>query len=729
MTALTALLALAAATPAAPAVAAADPAPIADNSVDGAADSRPADPPVDQAAAQRGDVVVTGRRSEGSDDYAARDQRSTSRIALTPRETPQSVSTVTRAQIQDFQLNDVNQLLATVPGVNVQANETDRFTYTARGFDILTFQIDGVGLPFSFGIQTGSIDTAIYDRVEVVRGAPGLLSPTGNPSALINYIRKRPYRELRGNAAAQYGSFDNLRLDADLSVPLTADGSVRARGVGAYLDTDSYLDRYRLRRWTGYGIVEADLGANTVLSAGYGHQDHQSRGALWGANPLLNVDGARIDFRRSDSVAPSWAGWGVIDRQVFGDLTHDFGGGWTAKATVLRRAIDENNQLFYLFTDTFRNQISTYPGAFRAETRNLTLDAYVTGPVTIGGRAHDVMIGVNRGAESYFQDAAYDESAINVGIPVARLFDGSFPRPNFPAFDAVHELDTHTRRETVYGLVRLNLADPVKLILGANYTRAKSEGQSYGAPTDYDRERFLPFVGATFDLTANLSAYASYATIFNPQTQFNAANTLLQPISGDNLEAGLKGEWFGGRFNASAAVFQARQNNTAEAAGFDAVLGRSLFREVDAKSQGIELEVSGQPVDGLQVTGGYTLLRVRGEEDEAVRTFVPRNTGRLNVTYAAPALPRLKLGTSIQYQSRTYLEPDGRTDAAGRQVRITQGGYVLVDLLARFDLTERVALSANLRNVTNAKYLTALTFDQGYYGAPRAILGTVSFRY
>ena len=175
-------------------------------------------------------------------------QTTTMRFRLSQRETPQSVSVVTRAQIEDFQLNDINDLLKTVPGVQVQAQETDRIYYSARGFDIQTFQIDGIGLPFAFEVQTGSIDTAIYDHIDVVRGAPGLLSSTGNPSAVVNFIRKRPTRLFQVSGSAQYGSYDHLRLDADVSAPLTNDGSIRARAVGAYLDEDSYLDRYGLRR-------------------------------------------------------------------------------------------------------------------------------------------------------------------------------------------------------------------------------------------------------------------------------------------------------------------------------------------------------------------------------------------------------------------------------------------------------------------------------------------------
>lgn len=700
--------------------------------------------PETAADAQRSDdIVVTGQRSEGSDDYGVTDQRTATRIQMSQRETPQSISVVTRAQIEDFQLNDVNALLTTVPGVSVLTSDTDRIYYSARGFDIQTFQIDGIGLPFSFGIQTGSIDTAIYDRIEVVRGAPGLLSPTGNPSAVVNFIRKRPFREVKASASAQYGSYDNLRFDADVSVPLTKDGSVRARAVGAFLDTDSHLDRYGLRRWTGYGIVEADLGLNTVISAGYGHQDHRSRGAMWGAIPLYYTDGTRIEFDRTANYAPDWSSWGVVDRQIFGDLTHDFGNGWTGKVSVLRRATSEDDTLFYVYGNPVRGApggidlgdpddpldtraIFSYPGAFRGQTRNLTIDAYLSGKLSVGGRDHDVVLGLQRGAEKYQQYSSYDYSQVGIPLSLDTFFDGTFPQVNFPEpYDL--SLDTHTVRETIYGLVRLNPADPLKIMLGGNYTHATSEGTSYGTPQAYDRSRFSPFVGATFDINSNISLYASYAKIFRPQVEVSATNEILPPIVGDNIEGGVKGEWFDGRLYASAALFQARQNNTAFGQ-FDPTLGRTVYIPVDAKSQGVELEFGGQLAPGLQATGGFTFMKIRNEDDQPERTFVPRNIGRLNLTYSPPSLPQLKVGTSIQYQSDFYFEPGGLTPA-GDPIRLDQGDYVLADLMGRYELTPNVALSVNVRNVTNKRYLSALTFDQSYYGAPRTVLGTISFRY
>ena len=122
-------------------------------------------------------------------------------------------------------------------------------------------------------------------------------------------------------------------------------------------------------------------------------------------------------------------------------------------------------------------------------------------------------------------------------------------------------------------------------------------------------------------------------------------------------------------------------------------------------------------------------MRIRGENDQPARTFVPRNTGRLNIVWQPEALPALKVGASGQVQSRMYLEPLGVIATPGQQVRVTQDGYATVDLMARYELTPRVSLSANVRNVNNAKALSALNFDQGYYNAPRTVLGTLRVSY
>ena len=101
--------------------------------------------------AKRGEIVVTGALP---DDYVIGDQSTSTRLNLTVRETPQAMTVITRAQIEDFNLNSINDVLLMTPGVNVERAETDRTYYNARGFDIVNFQYDGIGQPLSYGLQT-----------------------------------------------------------------------------------------------------------------------------------------------------------------------------------------------------------------------------------------------------------------------------------------------------------------------------------------------------------------------------------------------------------------------------------------------------------------------------------------------------------------------------------------------------------------------------------------------
>lgn len=691
-------------------------------------------PAADTDPQSRGDVVVTGTRdeaSEGTGDYATGVSRTATRLGLSQKDTPQSVSVITRTQIDDFRLTDVNTLLQTTTGVNVQSVETDRTYYSARGFEITNFQLDGIGLPFAFNVQNGALDTATYDRVEVLRGANGLLSSTGNPSATINFVRKRPGRAFAGSLSALYGSFDQKRIDGDLTVPLTANGGVRARVVGAYLDTDSYLDRYQGKRSIVYGITEADLGANTVLAVGYQRQDNRTRGGLWGALPLFYTDGSPTDYARSTSTSAEWTRWNTLDQQIFGDLTHNFGGGWNAKLSVMRRAVDEDSELFYVYGTPDRATglgLFSYVGAFNGPTRELTIDAYASGPVTLFGREHDIVFGVNRGVATQQQFASYP-AGTGISLPGNTAFEGRFPKPSFGPFGAP-AADTKNKRESVYGLVRLNPADALKIMVGGNVTRATARGVSYDVANVFERTRVLPFAGVTYALSPNINAYASYATIFNPQREIGTDFRPLEPIEGDNIEAGVKGEWLGGRLNASAAVFRARQNNTAESLRFDTATAQQLYTTIDAKSEGVEVDVGGQLAPGLQLTGGFTALRVRNPDGDAVRTYVPRRTARLNAVYSPVALPALKLGAAVQYQSRMVRDQEGTTlTGAPVLTTTTQGAYALVDAMARYDLSDAVSVTANVRNITNTKYLTSLFWAQGFYGAPRTATVTLGLKF
>lgn len=660
------------------------------------------------------DIIVTGARP---DDYTISGQGSTTRLDLSLRETPQAVTVITRAQIEDFNLDTVDDLLRQATGINVDSAETDRTYYNARGFDIVNFQFDGIGQPLAYGLQTGQIDTALFDRVEVVRGATGLLSQTGNPSAAINFVRKRPTGELGGYASLSYGSYDQLRGDVDINTPLNESGSIRTRFVGAYEGGGSYLDYYHTSRLTLYGVAAADLGPDTVATVGYSWQESDPRGVSWGALPFLKADGTPATYDRSTNSAQPWTRWNTIDRNIFADISHDFGGGWVAKVSALLRARDQDAKLFYVYYGDVggETELVSYPGAYLDKQRETTLDAHLTGKLNVAGREHDVVLGVDYGESRLIEQEAIDADAIGIALPGNSAFEGSFPYPNWG--DYTVRADFKTKITSGYGLVRLSLADPLRLMLGANVTHAERTGTSYGAPYSFSRTKFLPFAGLTFDLTSNLTAYASYATIFSPQVYLTADGSIIDPLEGETYEAGIKGEWNEGKLTAAIAVFKTKQDNVAESIGFDPDLGATLYQAVDAKSKGVEVDIAGQPAPGVQLSGGYAYVAVEDSDGDEARTFIPRHTLRLSAVYSPPSFAALRLGASARFQSRIY------------NAYIEQKGYAIVDLMARYQVTKNVSLAVNVDNVTNVKYWSSLQWDQAYYGAPRTVRGTLGFSF
>lgn len=287
--------------------------------------------------------------SEQTGSYTVKKSSSATRMTMSLKETPQAVSVVTRAKIDDFKLNSVNDLLDTVTGINVERVETDRTYYTARGFDITNFQLDGVGMPFIYGNQYGDIDISPYDRVEVIRGANGLLSGTGNPSATVNFVRKRPTNEFQASGSLSFGSWGKKRADADIAGALNEAGTVRGRLVASEEKGDSYLDRLSYDKTSVYGIVEADIGDSTTAALGFMRQQKITKGGMWGGLPLYYSNGTATNYDVSTSTATDWTEWNNTDTQAFAELSHRFANGWQAKATYTHREQESNDKLFYVY--------------------------------------------------------------------------------------------------------------------------------------------------------------------------------------------------------------------------------------------------------------------------------------------------------------------------------------------------------------------------------------------
>src|SRR5689334_18760148 len=252
-------------------------------------------------------------------------------LALDLKDTPQSISVVTSDMMESFGANNLNDALRLATGINVEAWEINRTNYEARGFEIKNTQLDGVGLPNNWGLVTGAMDSYGYDKLEVIRGANGLLTGVGNSSGTINYVRKRPLNERRAEVSLTGGSYDLKRLEADYSTPLVDSGDWAARVVIAGEDEDSYLHGLQNNRFFSYGVIDGQLTEHSTLAVGYSYQRAHTQGNMWGALVFVNSDGTQAEFDRSATTTQDWTRWETKNQNAFIEYAYQLPRDWELK--------------------------------------------------------------------------------------------------------------------------------------------------------------------------------------------------------------------------------------------------------------------------------------------------------------------------------------------------------------------------------------------------------------
>lgn len=666
--------------------------------------------------------------SEETGSYTIGTTTSATRLDTSIKETPQSISVITRAVIDDFRLNSVNDVLDFATGIKVERVEPDRSYYTARGSDITNFQVDGIGTPFAQGLVFGDIDTAIYDRVEVLRGANGLLTGTGNPSATINFIRKRPTADFQLEVDASVGSWDYRRLDLDVSGALTDAGNVRGRLVLANQNRDSHLDRYSSERNVAYGIIEADITERTTVAFGHTYQQHDSSSTMWGSLPLLYADGSKRHYSRSDSTAPDWSYWDTINNVTFAELTHQFSNDWMLKTQLTRKEITSDSKLSYIYGNEDRvtgTGLFAWPGVYHDQTEEYIVDAYVSGPFTLGGSEHELVFGSSWSRS----DTDETEESADYGVVALTSFDAAaeLPAPGFVRSGSFAKL--RSKRSNTYLAAKFNVTDDLKLTTGANMLSYELKGESYGAPQEADaHDKITPYLGAVYNLDETYSLYASYTGIYNPQVLMDVNLQPLAPIEGTNYETGIKGEFFDKQLNASFAVFRNEQENVANQIG---TIGFTPIHEgIDADTRGYEFDISGEITPNLNISGGYTrLMSVKDKDGNNVKPYIPRQMLHLSAVYKVPYIQKLKVGGSVNWQDDIHADID--LFGVGT-VRYKQGSYAVVNLMANYEIDQHWSTALNVYNLTDEKYLASMmwaNFGQGYYAAPRNAMATLTWKY
>ena len=669
-----------------------------------------------------------GTITEGSGSYTPGSIATATRMVLTPRETPQSISVVTRQAMDDFGLNSIDDVMRHTPGITVATYDSDRTSYYSRGFAIKNFQYDGIPILQDPQYSAGHTltDTAIYDRVEILKGATGLLTGAGGPGGTINMVRKKPTREFKAHIDVGAGSWENYRSEIDVSGPLTESGNVRGRAVAAYQDKHSFMDHYKRDSEVYYGILEVDLTPDTLLTLGADYQDNNPKGSSWsGSASLFNSKGDRISNPRSFNNGAKWSSWEQYTRTVFSTLEHNFDNGWVVKGQYNHQINGYNAPLGALLDpDATTGQAKILARKYTGEYVSDSGDLFATGPFSLLGREHELVIGGSV-SKSHWTGKDYTNANMVNNAYDYYNWKGDSLEPDWGNVTSYN--DETTRQTGTYVTGRFSLTDDLKLMLGtrvANYTLT-------GTSQAKDTGKVLPYAALIYDINDTISAYTSYTEIFLPQSYYRDRNNkMLEPDEGTNYELGLKGEFFDGRLNSSLAYFEVHQDNRPEAD--TAYNGNPTNPDIDyaykgikATTKGYEAEISGEIMPGWQLQAGYTHKVSRDQGGTKVSTWEPEDQINLYTRYKLTGdLDKLTLGGGVRWQS-TGWQMLTNWNKGGTVEKFSQDPYWLVDLMARYQISKNLSATVNLNNVFDKSYYTNIGFyNSSYYGDPRNVMVT-----
>ncbi|MBJ8437674.1 TonB-dependent siderophore receptor [Acinetobacter lactucae] len=669
----------------------------------------------------------TEQSSEQTKAYNVKNSSSATKLNIEAKETPQTINVVTRQQIEDFGLTSTRDVLRNTPGVTVSNQETERTTYMARGFEISNILTDGVGFPLSgYNYSNTNPDTYFYDRVEVVKGADSLTNAFGDPSATINNIRKRPTQEFQASGGVSYGSWDTQRYEADVSGSILPSGKVRGRIMGYEQTGDSYLDRYSSEKNGFAGIIEADLTDSTLLTAGYSQEQNKPNANNWGSLPLLDANGKQISYDRSYNPNPDWAHWDNETQNAFVELKQKINDLWTAKLTYNYLDTKHNSRLLYYYgyPKADGSGVSLIPWGGQEHQEKHAVDFNLEGSYKLFNREHEATLGYSY-VRNHQQDKQSTGTINDSNVIKATTTDWASWTPQSVTWSDFTEAANYKQNiNSIYAATRLHLNEDLKLLLGANYVQAESKGESYSSPMSYRESKVSPYVGLTYNFTPEYTGYMSYTSIFRPQTGIDKdTNQALKPIEGKSYEMGVKSSWLDDRLTGTLSVFKTEQNNYPLRSSDGNPLNRKVPTS-DLESQGVEVGLSGQITDNVNLSFGYAQFSIKDTKNGGeARTYNPNQTLNLLTTYTPPVLPKLKVGAGLQWQDGIKLY-DSNVNST-----IKQDAYALVNLMASYEVNDHITLQANGNNIFDKKYLNSFPDGQAFYGAPANYTVAVKFKY
>jgi outer membrane receptor for ferric coprogen and ferric-rhodotorulic acid len=688
-----------------------------------------------------------------------------SKSGLSLRETPKSVTLVTRERIEAQNLTSLVDAMNQTTGVTVANYSPVSNAYFSRGFAVQTIQLDGGAPAFLGGF--GSFltpDTAEFDHVEMLRGVDGMYSGAGEPGGVINLVRKRAKATPAVNVSMSAGSWDSYRGEIDVTGALAQDGRLRGRAVGAYENKSYFYRNAESDKRLGFATIEYDLTPTTLLIAGGTYERRKEDGYTNRGLPRYS-NGADLQLGPETSLTPKWSHWYSTTKEMFARAEQSYGTSGVLKLNFTR--LEESSDSSYMYAFGAINPLTLTGAQVRAfgdeySAQQELLDLSASGKFTLFGREHRYTIGtdysrIDGGGQKLYFLTGYAPFGTTYGAVDLFNFDPNLYPQTAPVLRGLYPVNQQSQNG-FYGTIGIQLADPLRLTLGGRYGTFRFDQVyqpvtaatgAFGTPsvTRYDDSKFIPSVALSWEFASDWSAYASYAETYKVQANLLRGplpGTPLDPITGGGLELGVKGELLG-VLNVSAAVYQiVRENQGVQDLAYPPanITGNGssccYVQQQDITSEGFDAEISGTVLPGWQMFGGYTYNKHKSEGGTASTVYssgayyldrTPRHMVKLWTTWQLPnALSRWTVNGGVVWQTDTSVSGTVVTDTATNvPFTFTQAGYALLNASVQYRLTDNLTLGLYGDNLLDKTYYRVISnsITDNYYGAPRSFVFTL----
>ncbi|WP_447767515.1 TonB-dependent siderophore receptor [Pseudomonas kilonensis] len=680
--------------------------------------------------------------------YNATHSQIATKTSTALRETSQSVSVVTREQMDDQGAQTVSQAMRYTPGVLTNPyGATHRYDYVAmRGFNdgsVDNIYLDGLKSMGDSGTYSSmQVDPYFLERVDILKGPSSVLYGRSSPGGLVALTSKKPQYEAYHQIQATVGTQGQRGMGFDFSGPVDDDKRITYRLIGLADTSDTQFDHNKEKRFALAPTVNIDFSEDTSLTL-QAYLQHDPDGGYHGGMPadgtLHQRNGRRISENFFEG-EPGVDGY-ERDQQSFGyQFEHRFNDVFTARQNF--RYLDSqvtNDQVYaYGWTTPTSNELNRYYTGAEEKLHAFIVDNMLQAEFFTGATKHTVLMGAD------YQRRKTVVDWTSAGLAPINAFD-----PVYGNSTIIGRYDTsYLRRLEQTGVYLQDLIemDKWRFSLGlrqdwvetSDENRIAELGRPEGTEINDKRTKLTGRAGALYLFDNGLAPYISYSESFNPNSYADSAGNPLPPTDGKQWELGLKYQPPGTDDLYTASLFRIDQENLATK-----LPQESFYRAVGAvRSQGLELEAHLQLTEQFKVLGSYTFTDIEYSKSMVSTlstptdiienkgnspTQAPRHMASVwaDYTFDSGALDGVRLGGGVRYVGYSWADAENTMKVPS---------YTLFDASVGYDLgkvgLKGVDVRLNANNLTNETYVASCaSLSYCYMGEERNVAATVSYQF